>query len=181
MKRNAEIFNVCSHSCSFIFVSEVMSSQSTKINSPIGTPSDGCQPRQRQQHQQQSNDQARSVVTKIEVVNEIQSVAGEKRITLTIPKATSSGGCSGGGVSGSDNSEITKCLSSRNSKTNLTAVTTPSTLETATTTLKTSKRVTIQGERRTSRERTDSSTNMCGKLLKRVKSMLEKKDIKSGE
>lgn len=181
MKRNAEIFNVFSHSCSFIFVSEVMSSQSTKINSPIGTPSDGCQPRQRQQHQQQSNDQARSVVTKIEVVNEIQSVAGEKRITLTIPKATSSGGCSGGGVSGSDNSEITKCLSSRNSKTNLTAVTTPSTLETATTTLKTSKRVTIQGERRTSRERADNSTNMCGKLLKRVKSMLEKKDIKSGE
>lgn len=158
---------------------KVMSS--TKINSPNETPTEGCQPRQRV-----NSDQARSVVTKIEVVNEIQSVGGvgEKRIALTLPKATSSGGCSGNSGGCDNNSDLTKCLSSRNSKTNLTAVTTPSTLETATTTtLKTTKHVTIQGDnRRTSRERDRAdNTNMCGKLLKRVKNMLEKKDIKSGE
>lgn len=107
----------------------------------------------------------------IEVVNEIQIVAHKRenqRSVVTSP---------------SDNKEIKKCISSRSSKTDLTAVTTPTTvtLDAAT------KNVTItKNSRRSSKnpsEKDKSESNsticMCGKLLKRVKELLEAKETKT--
>jgi hypothetical protein len=158
-----------------------MSAQSTNINTPNETSSDVCQTTtENKQH-------ARSVVTKVEVVNEIQSVADKRSsLHLSTPTTVTAADVA---TSSNDNSrtiDAKKCMSSsRSSKTNLTAVTTPSTTVTLeTTATAASKHVTIQNNssRRTSREKEKSdSSNVCGKLLKRVKNMLEKKDIKSGE
>lgn len=165
-------FNVISVYCHFSSI-ENMSTQSTKINTPNETSSDVCQKEQKQQC---------SIVPKVEVVNEIQSVA-DKRCSLHLSTpATTSAGVENN--NSSSRSEAKKCLSSRSSKTNLTAVTTPSTTMTLeTTATATSKHVTIlnnSSSRRTSREKPENS-NVCGKLLKRVKSMLEKKDKTQGE
>lgn len=174
----------------------IMSTQSTKINTPNETTSDVCQINENKQQQEREHQHVHSVVTKVEVVNEIQSVV-DKRSSLhlsTPPQPISTSATVAATSSGSDNNcrtgDAKKCMSSRSSKTNLTAVTTPSTTVTLETTATAhSKHVTIQNNnnnnnssRRTSREKEKSdNTNVCGKLLKRVKNMLEKKDIKSGE
>ncbi|CRK91324.1 CLUMA_CG004998, isoform A [Clunio marinus] len=112
----------------------------------------------------------RSGIPQIEVVNEIQIVINKndnQRSSINVPTP-------------SDSKDIRKCISSRSSKTDLTAVTTitAATIETTT------KNVTIKSSRRTSREKEKSESNsticVCGKLLKRVKGLLEKKDKGSG-
>lgn len=110
----------------------------------------------------------RAAVPQIEVVNEIQIVINKKEnqrsLSITTP---------------SDSKDIRKS-SSRSSKTDLTALTTPTTATLDTTT---SKHVSIKNGRRSSRDKDKSESNssicVCGKLLKRVKGLLEKKD-KSG-
>jgi hypothetical protein len=109
----------------------------------------------------------RAAIPQIEVVNEIQIVVSKKESqrSATTP---------------SDSKDIKKCISSRSSKTDLTAVTTPTTATLDTTT----KHVTIKNGRKASRDKEKSESNsticMCGKLLKRVKGLLEKKE-KGGE
>ena len=110
-----------------------------------------------------------SEIPQIEVVNEIQIIVNKKdnqrNLNVTTP---------------SDSKDIKKCISSRSSKTDLTAVTTPTTATLDTTT---TKHVTIKNGRRTSREKDKTESNsticMCGKLLKRVKGLLDKKDTVS--
>jgi hypothetical protein len=109
----------------------------------------------------------RAAIPQIEVVNEIQIVVSKKESqrSATTP---------------SDSKDIKKCISSRSSKTDLTAITTPTTATLDTTT----KHVTIKNGRRTSRDKEKSESNsticMCGKLLKRVKGLLEKKEKGGG-
>lgn len=116
-------------------------------------------------HQQQK----RAAVPQIEVVNEIQIIVNKKENRRSLNVATPS-----------DNKEIKKCISSRSSKTDLTTLTTPTT----TTLDNTAKHVTIKNSRRSSRdkEKSDSSSTICvcGKLLKRVKGLLEKKEKDGG-
>lgn len=111
-----------------------------------------------------SKQQQQSAIPQIEVVNEIQIIVNkkDKQRNLTAP---------------SDSKDIKKCLSSRSSKTDLTAVTT----QTTTTLETTTKRVSIKnGQKSNDKDKSDSSICVCGKLLKRVKSLLEKKE-KGGE
>lgn len=118
---------------------------------------------------QKSKQPEQCAIPQIEVVNEIQIIVNKKdnQPNLNFPTP-------------SDSKDIKKCLSSRSSKTDLTAVTTPTTTTFETTT----KRVSIKNEQRSSRDKdkSDSSSSICvcGKLLKRVKSLLEKKE-KGGE
>lgn len=106
----------------------------------------------------------RADIPQIEVVNEIQIIVNKKENRRSLNVATPS-----------DNKDIKKCISSRSSKTDLTALTTPTmaTLDT-----------TIKNDRRSSREKdkSDSSSTICvcGKLLKRVKGLLEKKEKDGG-
>lgn len=112
----------------------------------------------------------RADIPQIEVVNEIQIIVNKKEKRQSLKVATPS----------DNNKDIKKCISSRSSKTDLTTLTTPTTanLETI------AKHVTIKNGRRSSREKdkSDSSSTICvcGKLLKRVKGLLEKKE-KDGE
>lgn len=137
-----------------------MSSTSTKADNPNEASQSASQISKKQQQQ-------RAAIPQIEVVNEIQIVVNKKdnQRNATTP---------------SDSKETRKCISSRSSKTDLTAVTTPTTATLDTT----SKHVTIKNGRRTSRDKDKSETNsticMCGKLLKRVKGMLEKKEKGGG-
>lgn len=138
-------------------------SSSTRRENPNETSADVSQIQSLQQKQ-------RAAVPQIEVVNEIQIVINKKenqQRSLSIPTP-------------SDSKDIRKCVSSRSSKTDITAVTTATTATLDTTT---SKHVTIKNGRRSSREKDKSESNssicVCGKLLKRVKGLLEKKD-KSG-
>ena len=109
--------------------------------------------------------QQRVAIPQIEVVNEIQIIINKKdqqqrSLHVTTP---------------SDSKDIKKCISSRSSKTDLTTVTTPTTAPLETTT----KHVSIKQGRRTSRDKDKSESSsicVCGKLLKRVKGLLEKKD-----
>lgn len=121
-----------------------------------------------QQQQQQQNKHRSTVVPHIEVVNEIQIVVANKKepnprsssVNVTTP---------------SDNKDIRKCVSSRSSKTDITAVTT-ATLDT------TNKNVTIKNERRASKDKSEKESGsicVCGKLLKRVKELLERKEAKT--
>jgi hypothetical protein len=142
------------------------SSTSSKLDNPNVASQDDCQISKQQQH---------SAVPHIEVVNEIQIIVNKKEnqrsnLNVTTP---------------SDSKDIKKCISSRSSKTDLTAVTTPTTCTLDTTT----KHVTIKNGRRTSndseksekKESNSSSICVCGKLLKRVKSLMEKKEKAVGE
>jgi hypothetical protein len=116
-------------------------------------------------HQQQQ----RSAIPHIEVVNEIQIIVNRKdnqrSLTVTTP---------------SDSKDIKKCISSRSSKTDLTTVTTPTTA-----TMDTTKTVAVKNGRRASRDKdkseSSSSICVCGKILKRVKGLLDKKENKKGE
>lgn len=139
-----------------------MSSTSTKTDNPKEASQDVGQISRQQQKQ-------RAAIPQIEVVNEIQIVINkndnQRSLNVTTP---------------SDSKDIKKCISSRSSKTDLTAVTTPTTA-----TLETSaKNVTIKNGHRSSRDEEKSKSSsticVCGKLLKRVKGLLEKKD-KGGE
>lgn len=137
-------------------------SSSTRMDNSNESSADVSQIQSLQQKQ-------RAAVPQIEVVNEIQIVINKKEnqrsLSITTP---------------SDSKDIRKCVSSRSSKTDITAVTTATTATLDTTT---SKHVTIKNGRRSSREKDKSESNssicVCGKLLKRVKGLLEKKD-KSG-
>lgn len=112
--------------------------------------------------------QQRAAIPQIEVVNEIQIIINKKdqqqrSLNVTTP---------------SDSKDIRKCISSRSSKTDLTTVTTPTTATLETT----AKHVTIKNRQR-SRDKDRGESNsicVCGKLLKRVKGLLEKKDKASG-
>ncbi|KAG5685021.1 hypothetical protein PVAND_014224 [Polypedilum vanderplanki] len=110
-------------------------------------------------------------VPHIEVVNEIQIVVSNKKDNLPRSSCVSV-------TTPNDNKDIRKCISSRSSKTDIT-VTTPTTATLDTTT----KQVTTKNERRTSKgekEKSDSgSICVCGKLLKRVKELLEAKETKT--
>lgn len=125
-----------------------MSSSSTRTDNPSETQQGVSQISKQQQQ--------RAVIPQIEVVNEIQIIINKKdqrSLNVTTP---------------SDSKDIKKCISSRSSKTDLTAVTTDTT-----------KTVTIKTGRRTSRDKDKSDSSsicVCGKLLKRVKGLLEKKD-----
>ena len=133
-----------------------MSSSSTKVDSST--------------ERSQNTKSQISEIPQIEVVNEIQIIVNKKdnqrNLNVTTP---------------SDSKDIKKCISSRSSKTDLTAVTTPTTATLDTTT---TKHVTIKNGRRTSREKDKTESNsticMCGKLLKRVKGLLDKKDKTAG-
>lgn len=119
---------------------------------------------------QASKQQQSTTVPQIEVVNEIQIVVSKKENQRGLKLPTPS-----------DSKDIKKCISGRSSKTDLTAVTTPTT----TTLEATTKRVSIKNGQRSSSERSksDSSSSsicVCGKLLRRVKGLLEKKE-KGGE
>ena len=109
-----------------------------------------------------------SVIPHIEVVNEIQIVVKKKDNQQILSVAAPS----------NDNKDIRRCVSSRSSKTDLT-VTTPTTVALDATT----KTVTIKNERRRdSKEKSESgSTSICacGKLIKRVKELLEAKETKA--
>lgn len=111
-------------------------------------------------------------VPHIEVVNEIQIVVSNKKDS-NLPRSS----CVSS-TTPNDNKDIRKCVSSRSSKTDLT-VTTPTTATLDTTT----KQVTTKNERRTSKgekEKSDGGTIcVCGKLLKRVKELLEAKETKT--
>lgn len=132
-----------------------MSSSSAKADSSIEALQEACQISKQQQKQ-------RAAIPQIEVVNEIQIIINKKDNQRSL-KATPS-----------DSKDIKKCISSRSSKTDLTNVTTPTTTET------TAKTVTIKSGRHPSREKDKSdSICVCGKILKRVKGLLEKKE-KSG-
>jgi hypothetical protein len=108
--------------------------------------------------------QQRSAIPQMEVVNEIQIIVNRKdnqrSLTVTTP---------------SDSKDIKKCISSRSSKTDLTTVTTPTTATMDTT----------KNGRRASRDKdkNDSSSSICvcGKILKRVKGLLDKKENRKGE
>lgn len=110
------------------------------------------------------NTKQRPAIPHIEVVNEIQIIVNKKenQRSVTTP---------------SDSKDIRKCTSSRSSKTDLTAVTTPTT---ATCETSTTKSVTIKNGRRPSRDKDKGESNsticVCGKILKRVKGFLEKKE-----
>jgi len=132
-----------------------MSSSSTRADAPKETSQDVGQISKHQQKQ-------RAAIPQIEVVNEIQIVVDKKTqrsLNVTTP---------------SDSKDIKKCVSSRSSKTDITAITTPTTA-----TMETSKTVTIKNGRRSSRDKDKSESSsicVCGKLLKRVKGLLEKKE-----
>lgn len=139
-----------------------MSSSSTKKDNPRETSQDVSQiPKQQQQQ--------RAAVPQIEVVNEIQIIINKKDNQRSLNVTTPS-----------DSKDIKKCISSRSSKTDLTTVTTPTTATMDTTT----KHVSIKNGRRTSRDKDKSESSsticVCGKLLKRVKGLLEKKDKGGG-
>lgn len=114
-----------------------------------------------------------AAIPHIEVVNEIQIVVGKRenpRSLNVVPTPN-------------DSKDIKKCVSSRSSKTDLTAITTPTTA-----TLEvTSKNVTVaKNEKRLSKSgseneksETGSTICVCGKLLKRVKELLEAKETKA--
>lgn len=118
----------------------------------------------------------------IEVVNEIQIIANKRDnprslnvVSLQQQHQQQHLSC--------NNKETKRCVSSRSSKTDLTAVTTPTTATLDTT----AKNVTVaKNSRRSSKnpsEKDKSETNsticMCGKLLKRVKELLEAKETKA--
>lgn len=113
--------------------------------------------------------QQRAAIPQIEVVNEIKIIINKKdqqqrSLNVTTP---------------SDSKDIKKCISSRSSKTDITTVTTPTTATLETT----AKHDSIKNGRRTSRDKDKSESNsicVCGKLLKRVKGLLEKKDKGGG-
>lgn len=139
-----------------------MSSSSTKKDNPRETSQDVSQiPKQQQQQ--------RAAVPQIEVVNEIQIIINKKDNQRSLNVTTPS-----------DSKDIKKCISSRSSKTDLTTITTPTTATMDTTT----KHVSIKNGRRTSRDKDKSESSsticVCGKLLKRVKGLLEKKDKGGG-
>jgi hypothetical protein len=119
----------------------------------------------------QQQQQQRAVIPHIEVVNEIQIVVSNKKDNL--PRSSVNV------ATPNDSKDIRRCVSSRSSKTDIT-VTTPTTATLDTTT----KQVTTKNERRTSkgeREKSDSGSNICvcGKLIKRVKELLEAKETKA--
>jgi 50S ribosomal subunit-associated GTPase HflX len=109
----------------------------------------------------------RSVIPHIEVVNEIQIVVSNKRDN--VPRSS----CAVT-TTPNDSKDARKCVSSRSSKTDITATT--ATLDTTT------KQVTIKNERRASKgEKSEGGSTICvcGKLLKRVKELLEAKETKA--
>lgn len=128
------------------------SSSSTRVDNPSEAPQGVSQISKQQQQ--------RAAIPQIEVVNEIQIIINKKdqrSLNVTTP---------------SDSKDIKKCISSRSSKTDLTALTTPTTA-----TLDTAK--TSKSGRRASREKDKSESSsicVCGKLLKRVKGLLERKE-----
>ncbi|KAL7029345.1 hypothetical protein ACKWTF_006199 [Chironomus riparius] len=124
----------------------------------------------RRHHHHHKQEPQVSVIPHIEVVNEIQIVVNKKDNPKSLSVATPS----------NDNKDIKRCVSSRSSKTDLT-VTTPTTVALDATT----KTVTIKNERRRDskdKEKSESgSTSICacGKLIKRVKELLEAKETKA--
>lgn len=134
-----------------------MSSSSTRADNPSEAPQGVSQISKQQQQ--------RAAIPQIEVVNEIQIIINKKEqrsLNVTTP---------------SDSKDIKKCISSRSSKTDLTALTTPTT----TATLDTAK--TTKSGRRASREKDKSESSsicVCGKLLKHVKGLLERKEKSTG-
>lgn len=111
----------------------------------------------------------------IEVVNEIQIIAN-KRDNARSLNVTSTP---------SDNKDLKKCVSSRSSKTDLTALTTPTldnngdnnAMKNATAD-KNSRRSSKNSSEKDKSE-TSSTICMCGKLLKRVKELLQHKETKA--
>lgn len=129
-----------------------MSTSPTRTDDPHDVSRDACQKQQKQ----------RPAVPHIEVVNEIQIVVSKKDNQRSLNVTTPS-----------DSKDLKKCVSSRSSKTDLTAVTTPTTAPLDATT----KSVTIKNGRRASREKEKSeSICVCGKILKRFKGLLERKE-----
>ena len=123
----------------------------------------------RRHHHHQHEPQV-SVIPHIEVVNEIQIVVNKK----DNPKSLSAVA-----APSNDNRDIKKCVSSRSSKTDLT-VTTPTTVALDATT----KTVTVKNEKRREskdKEKSESGSTICacGKLIKRVKELLESKETKT--
>lgn len=119
-------------------------------------------------------EQQQSAIPHIEVVNEIQIVVSNKRDNprslnlVTTPN---------------DSKDIKKCVSSRSSKTDLTAITTPTTATLDVTSknvmiAKNEKRLSKSGSEKEKSE-TGSTICVCGKLLKRVKELLEAKETKA--
>lgn len=107
----------------------------------------------------------------IEVVNEIQIIANKRDNprSLNVTSAPS------------DNKDLRKCVSSRSSKTDLTALTTPTLDNNATKNAsggKNSRRSSKSSSEKDKSE-TDSTICMCGKLLKRVKELLHAKETKA--
>lgn len=128
-----------------------MSTSPTSTDNPHDASRDACQ-KQKQ----------RPAVPHIEVVNEIQILVSKKDNQRSLNVTTPS-----------DSKDLKKCVSSRSSKTDLTAVTTPTTAPLDATT----KSVTIKNGRRSSREKEKSeSICVCGKILKRFKGLLERKE-----
>lgn len=124
---------------------------SKKADDPNREGQDLCETSEQQQKQ-------RAAIPQIEVVNEIQIIVNKKNDQLSLKSAPN------------DSKDIKKCLSVRSSKTDLTYVTTP-------TTDTTDKHVTIKSGRRASRVKDKGdSICACGKILKRVKGLLEKKE-----
>lgn len=108
----------------------------------------------------------------IEVVNELQLVVGKRDNLRSLNVAALK-----------DSNDLKKCLSSRSSKTDLTAITTTTTatLEGTTknvTIAKNEKRLSKSGSEKDKSE-TGSTICVCGKLLKRVKELLEAKETKA--
>jgi hypothetical protein len=116
--------------------------------------------------------------TYVEVVNEIQVIPNKLDNPRNLAVVTTSN-------DSKESRDIRKCVSSRSSKTDLTAITTPTTATLDVTT----KNVTVaknNSSRRSSKnssegDRSESSSGICvcGKLLKRVKELLEAKETKA--
>lgn len=141
-----------------------MTSTSPKKDTPSETSVGAGQVTKQQQ-------QKRAIIPQIEVVNEIQIVVNKKDNRRSLNVTTPS-----------DSKDVKKCISIRSSKTDLTAATTPTTVATLDTT---TKNVSSKNSRRSSRnekEKSESSSTICvcGKLLKRMKGFLEKKEKPGG-
>lgn len=134
---------------------------------------------QRSNHQDEKHqpEQLVSVIPQIEVVNEIQIVVHKKDNPQSLTGMATTPG-------NDNNKDVKKCMSSRSSKTDLTAITTPTTVALDSTAKNVTLNVNKSEKRRSSskdKEKSESGSTICacGKLLKRVKELLEAKETKT--
>lgn len=107
----------------------------------------------------------------IEVVNEIQIIANKRDNPRSLNVSSTP----------SENKDLRKCVSSRSSKTDLTALTTPTLDNNATKNISTDKNSRRSSKNSSEKDKSEAGSTicMCGKLLKRVKELLQAKETKA--